>query len=38
MNVHQTPIGMPAPIILFAGLALFGLLVTLKEQRRRAAG
>jgi protein-S-isoprenylcysteine O-methyltransferase Ste14 len=27
MNVHQTPIGAPAPIILFAGLALFGVLV-----------
>ena len=27
MYVHQTPIGFPAPIILFAGLAIFGLLV-----------
>ena len=30
MNVHQTPIGAPAPIILFAGLAVFGLLVMIK--------
>ena len=34
MNVHQTPIGLPAPIILFAGLALFGLLVTIKGKDR----
>lgn len=31
MYVHQTPIGAPAPIILFAGLLLFGLLVMIKS-------
>jgi protein-S-isoprenylcysteine O-methyltransferase Ste14 len=31
MYVHQTPIGAPAPIILFAGLILFGLLVMIKS-------
>lgn len=30
MYVHQTPIGLPAPIILFAGLAVFGLLIMVK--------
>ena len=31
MNVHQTPIGLPAPIILLVGLALFGLLVFIRS-------
>jgi len=35
MYVHQTPIGAPAPIILFAGLILFGLLVAIQGGGRR---
>ena len=35
MYVHQTPIGAPAPIILFAGLILFGLLVAIQGGERR---
>jgi protein-S-isoprenylcysteine O-methyltransferase Ste14 len=31
MYVHQTPVGMVAPAILWAGLAIFGLLVFLKK-------
>lgn len=31
MYVHQTPIGAPAPIILLAGLILFGLLVMVRS-------
>jgi len=31
MYVHQTPVGAPAPIILVAGLILFGLLVMIKS-------
>ena len=31
MNVHQTPIGLPAPIILFASLALFVLLMFIRN-------
>jgi len=31
MDVHQTPIGAPAPIILLAGLILFGLLVLIRS-------
>lgn len=31
MDVHQTPVGAPAPIILLAGLILFGLLVTISS-------
>jgi protein-S-isoprenylcysteine O-methyltransferase Ste14 len=31
MNVHQTPVAPAAPIILLAGLALFGLLVMIKS-------
>ena len=35
MYVHQTPIGAPAPILLFAGLILFGLLVMIKSGGRQ---
>jgi len=31
MYVHQTPIGAPAPILLLAGLILFGLLMMIKS-------
>ena len=31
MYVHETPVGAPAPIILVAGLILFGLLVMIKS-------
>jgi len=31
MYVHQTPVGVPAPVILVAGLVLFALLVMIKS-------